>query len=79
MVVGSAGIFIDDHTMMMYVQMCVIIRVSTDVLWPHYGIRKCQTAALLLVPDIPLTDKKKKKKTKKKFTTCFTFNQLLYN
>ena len=22
-----------------------------DVLWPHYGLGMCQTAALLLVPD----------------------------
>ena len=39
-----------------------IIRVSVDVLWPHYGLCMCQAAALLLVPDILLTDKKNSKK-----------------
>ena len=33
------------------------------VLQPHYGIGMHQTAALLLVPDIPLTDKKTVKKS----------------
>ena len=28
---------------------------------PHYGIGMCQAVALLLVPDIPLTDKNSKK------------------
>ena len=31
------------------------------MLQPHYGIGMCQAAALLLVPDIPLTDKNSKK------------------
>ena len=33
------------------------------MLWPHYGLHMCQAAALLLVPDIPLTDKKTVKKS----------------
>ena len=32
--------------------------VSMDMLQPHYGWGMCQLSALLLVPDIPLTDKK---------------------
>ena len=44
-----------------------------DVLWPCYGLCMCQAAALILVPDIPHTDKK----TVKKFTTCFTLYNLL--
>ena len=32
--------------------------VSVDVLRPRYGWSMCQASALLLVPDIPLTDKK---------------------
>ena len=32
--------------------------VSADVLWPLYGWSMHQALALLLVPDIPLTDKK---------------------
>ena len=32
------------------------------MLWPHYAIDMHQVMALLLVPDIPLTDKKTVKK-----------------
>ena len=32
------------------------------MLWPRYGIGMCQAATLLLVPEIPLTDKNSKKK-----------------
>ena len=32
--------------------------VSADVLWPRYGWSMRQASAMLLVPDIPLTDKK---------------------
>ena len=32
--------------------------VGTDVHGPHYGWSMCQASAMLLVPDIPLTDKK---------------------
>ena len=32
--------------------------VSADVHGPHYGWSMCQASAMLLVPDIPLTDKK---------------------
>ena len=44
------------------------------MLQPHYGIGMHQAAALLLVPDIPSTDKN----SKKKFTTYFTLYQILY-
>ena len=44
------------------------------MLLPHYGIGMYQAAALLLVPEIPLTDKN----SKKKLTTYFTLYQLLY-
>ena len=43
-----------------------------DVLQPHYGIGMCQAAVLLLVPDIPLTDKNSK-------NSYFTLNQILYS
>ena len=55
--------------------MYAIVRVSMDVLWPHYGIGMYQAAALLLVPDIPLTDKN----SKKKFTTYFYQYFTAYN
>ena len=47
-----------------------------DMLQPCYGIGMCKVAELLLVPDIPLTDKKN---SKKKFTTYFTLNQRFYD
>ena len=46
------------------------------MLQPNYGIGMCQAATLLLVPDIPLTDKKT---VKKMFTTYFTLNQIPYD
>ena len=52
-----------------------------DVLQPRYGIGMCQAAALLLVPDIPLTDKKKKKTVKKslQLTLHLTKYFMIYN
>ena len=46
--------------------------------WPHYGIGMCQAVALLLVPDIPLTDKKKKKTVKKVCNLIYTLPNTLY-
>ena len=39
------------------------------MLWPCYGIGMHQAVALLLVPDIPLTDKKNSKKV---YTLLYT-------
>ena len=52
MVVGSAGIFIAVVQVNDVCIMHAIIKVSTDVLQPRYGIGMCQAVALLLVPDI---------------------------
>ena len=48
---GSAGIFIVDDIMMMYVQMCAIIRGERGCAAACYGIGMRQAAALLLVQD----------------------------
>ena len=40
------------------------------MLWPHYGWSMRQALALLLVPDIPLTDKKTVKKV---YTLTFPY------
>ena len=58
--VGSAGIFIVVWWRYVYVQMCAIIRGEHGhAAALHCGIGMHQAVALLLVPDIPLTDKKK--------------------
>ena len=50
-----------------------------DMLWPHYGLGMHQAVALLLVPDIPLTDKKNSKKSLQ-LTLNFTNNlTVLFN
>ena len=48
-----------DHTcrIMVYVQCMLLERVSVNILQPRYGLGMCQAVALLLVPDIHLTEK----------------------
>ena len=49
--------------------------VSMDMLQPHYGLCMHLAAALLLVPDIPLTDKKTSKKV---YNLITTYNFMVY-